>query len=128
MLRLVIVLAVLALGACATTAPPQPVADVQPVAPDARVLRYSDPGVDIITLHATTCGDGIRTLHMVRPEVSTYRAEILFRGQLYAGCWATDGASVYLMWEDGDRGFMPLESFVPAASGRSAPRRGRLDA
>lgn len=44
MLRLVIVLAVLALGACATTAPPQPVADVQPVAPDARVLRYSDPG------------------------------------------------------------------------------------
>lgn len=130
MLRLIIVLAILALGACATQ--PQPVASAAPQAapaPDTRVQRaQSEDGKDVMTLHRDACPTHVMQMHGVPAHVPMRLANLSIRdGSRYVGCWIEHMGTIVTVWDDGDVIPMPQGAFQPVI-GAVPARTGKLDA
>ena len=71
-------------------------------------------GEVVIRIAATSCVNKT-VLENLKPEYHAQfrKAEMRTAGKPVNGCWTIDDQGVYLMFEDGNQGYVPREIFKP---------------
>ena len=71
-------------------------------------------GADEVRLFDSPCVS-VETMVRIDPqERDQYRkAQGLFQGQRFFGCWRKNGSIAQILWEDGDQGIVPFVELKP---------------
>jgi hypothetical protein len=77
--------------------------------------RVASEGDDEVRIFDTPCVS-METIARI-PEANREgwgKVQGRVQGQRFFGCWRALGEAIYILWEDGDQGIMPLQEFHPA--------------
>lgn len=72
-------------------------------------------GNDSVTLYEKPCTNPDIVKRLNDGVVQDFQAaSAVFQGQSYQACWIPSGNVVYLIYEDGDQGMIPVQELRPA--------------
>lgn len=71
-------------------------------------------GDDVVRIFDTPCVSA-ETLARIQPHARSMfsKAQGVFGGQKFFGCWVKMDDDVFVIWEDGDRGVIPKADLKP---------------
>lgn len=83
-------------------------------APALGAQRVYTQGSDEVRVFDTPCVS-VETLNRIPPNEREgwNKAAGRVSGQRFFGCWRALGDAIYILWEDGDQGVVPLEDLKP---------------
>ena len=68
-------------------------------------------GADWVRIFDSPCVSA-QTLVLIPPEARSdfQKAQGVYKGEKFFGCWQKRGGIVYILWEDGDHAIIPIEA------------------
>lgn len=83
-------------------------------APALAETRIARQGADEVRVYDSPCMHAETLIRIPQERRGDFRkAQGTFGGQPFFGCWSPNGDSVYVLWEDGDQGIVPLADLKP---------------
>jgi hypothetical protein len=77
--------------------------------------RVARQGLDEVRIFDTACVSAETLIRIPEAERERFgKAQGMFGGQRFFGCWRPLGGDAFILWEDGDQGIVPKGDLKPA--------------